>query len=149
MTEVKTYIDVMNSMFNNTYEKNDKKDKMRNYFTINRRFAIKHPEQAAKMSTIGINTEHAVDSINYFLQILYKNRTPKWVYLKSLKPNISKYKYNEDSKKYFIELHEIDDKIFQNALEFEPNKILQELKLIDKYLKEINKIKSFTLDETL
>lgn len=61
MKEVKTYIDVMNSMFNNTYETNDKKDKMRNYFTINRRFAIKHPEQAAKMSMIGINTEHAVD----------------------------------------------------------------------------------------
>lgn len=83
--------DIINMMF---YDRNGfdalKDDVLKaNYFIINRRFAIMFPQQAAKLSLMGINEAQVIRFWANFMKTKGYTRMPRELYLKSEKNGIA------------------------------------------------------------
>ena len=136
-SEVKTPFQVLDIMFSTQeqFDKLTKKDKERNFFIINRRIAINFPLQAFKLALNGINQEYAVDCL-YMITKRYNGCKPAWMYLKTAKEKEKvKLKFSDEAKNFYLKMNEIDEKVFQKAIEFEPKKMQEILTKIDKQIK--------------
>ena len=117
----------------------------RNYFMVNRTFAIKFPLQAAYFSLTGINEAEVVrEWQNFIIQKNMFGRVPQWVYTKGSKKSSEK----KESKKEFpnsllieYSLHySIGMKDIKDALEFYHDDMVKELKRFETLMKAKNSI---------
>lgn len=117
----------------------------RNYFMVNRTFAIKFPLQAAYFSLTGINEAEVVrEWQNFIIQKNMFGRVPQWVYTKGSKKSSEK----KESKKEFpnsllieYSLHyRIGMKDIKDALEFYHDDMVKELKRFETLMKAKNSI---------
>jgi hypothetical protein len=113
-------------------------EKRKNFFMINRRFAIQHPMQAHVLNNLRINQEGVVDIWQRFLRKQYK-KTPYWMYTKGVKKakekkekeiNIPNAIIEEFAKRNMFDIHSVRD-----ALEFYPEEMKKELKNFEKLTK--------------
>ena len=117
------------------YKEATKIDKRKNFFMINRRFAIGHPMQANALNALKINQESAVDVWQKFMSKQY-NKTPYWMYTKGVKKaqeekerkiNISNAVIEEYAKRHGYEIKSVLE-----ALDFFPDQMLKELQTFEK-----------------
>lgn len=145
MDKPRTYIDVMNIMFtcnDELYQTVTQKEKNKNAFLINKRFAIAHPDYAYKLSVIK-NVELIVDIWYTYIKDIYKGNIPKWVYTKVDKEIKEKSltSFTERSKLFYISKNKIKETDFNQAVYFSPNVMTEELKNIELHLKTLDKFK--------
>lgn len=122
----------------NKWDEVTKRDKIKNFFILNQRFAINYPLQANLLSHIKINTEHVVDFWKTFLSSKYK-KTPYWMYTKGKKKQeeqkqkktkINKKTVSEYAKYYNFDIHSVRD-----AIEIFPDDMKKELNKFEKMSK--------------
>jgi hypothetical protein len=133
--------DLIKIIFTNPekYKEITRGEKQKNYFIINRRFAINFPLQANALQHIKINQAAVIDFWQRFLRKQYKF-VPGWIYTKGVKKTqeIKEKKLNVSDNliteyaKYF----QIDRKSILDALEFYPEKMIYELKQFEKILNQ-------------
>jgi hypothetical protein len=113
-------------------------DKSKNFFILNRRFAINYPLQANILQYLKINPIDVIDFWQHFLRKSY-NKTPFWIYTKGVKKTqeIKEKKTNlsKDLIDQYCKVYNIDKKTIRDALEFYPNEITQEIKQFEKMIK--------------
>jgi len=106
-------------------------EKRKNFFMVNRRFAIQHPMQANALNHIRIDQSAAVDIWQRFMQKQY-NKTPFWMYTKGVKKakeqkeqkiNIPSAVIEDYAKRNMMDLQSVHD-----AIEFFPKEMKKELK---------------------
>ena len=121
------------------YEKITPGEKRKQYFMINRRFAIQFPMQANALQHLKINQAGVVDFWQQFMRKTYK-RTPGWMYTKGVKKakqdkekkiNVSETLVNEYCRRMVL-----DKKSVYDALEFYPDLMLKELKQFEKIINQ-------------
>jgi hypothetical protein len=114
-------------------------EKRKQFFMVNRRFAIQYPMQANALQHLKINQAGVVDFWQKFMQ-QYNGRTPSWMYTKGIKKakatketklSVSVATINEYSKRM-----EIDRKSIYDAIEFYPAAMKKELKDFEKTIKQ-------------
>ncbi len=117
------------------YKEASKIDKRKNFFMINRRFAIGHPMQANALNSLKINQEQAIDIWQRFMRKTY-NKTPFWLYIKGVKKakeekekkiNISSATIEEYARR-----HNYDRKTVLEALNLFPKEMIHELQTFEK-----------------
>jgi len=102
------------------------------YFILNRFMSINFPLQASYLNDIGINSIDVVKFWAKFLRSKYK-KTPTFFYTKT--KNISEtYIPDENIKKEYCKINNIDVKTFKDALSFFPNELKKELDDLDNFL---------------
>ena len=139
---VKNPIEVLNALFDlsgRAYAKLTDKDKKRNFFIVNRRLAIGLPNIAFGLATMNVNEIYAMDFWHRFIRS-QKMRKPSWMYLKlAKKQSITKIKFSNDAKEYYMKVNDIGPREFDEALKFCPDEMKKILQAIDKQLKLIKK----------
>lgn len=114
-------------------------EKRKQYFMVNRRFAIQFPMQANALQHLKINQAGVVDFWQQFMRRTYK-RTPGWMYTKGVKKakqdkekkiNVSETLVNEYCRRLVV-----DKKSVYDAIEFYPDLMLKELKEFDKMINQ-------------
>ena len=114
-------------------------EKRKQYFMVNRRFAIQFPMQANALQHLKINQAGVVDFWQQFMRKMYK-RTPGWMYTKGIKKakkekerkiNVSESLISEYAKIMKMDKHSIYD-----ALEFYPDLMKKELQDYEKLIKQ-------------
>ena len=120
------------------YEEVGRGEKRKNFFMINRRFAIQHPMQAQALNTLRINQEGAVDIWQRFLRKQYK-KTPFWMFTKGVKKakEVKEKKINIPTEviEEYAKRHRLDLQSVWDALEFFPKEMSKELKDFEKLSK--------------
>ena len=114
-------------------------EKRKQFFMVNRRFAIQFPMQANALQHLKINQAGVVDFWQHFMQRTY-NRTPGWMYTKGVKKaKLDKEKKNNVSEKLIDEYArrmKLDRKSIYDALEFYPDLMVKELKQFEKVINQ-------------
>jgi len=114
-------------------------EKRKQYFMVNRRFAIQFPMQANALQHLKINQSAVVDFWQKFMRQTY-NRTPGWMYTKGIKKakevkerktNISESLITEYARRM-----EMDRKSVVDALNFYPDLMQKELKQFEKVINQ-------------
>ena len=136
----------MNIMFtcnDDLYQTITQKEKSKNAFLLNRRFAIAHPDQAYKLSNIKNVEDLIVDFWYSYVKSVYVGKVPKWVYTKVDKEVKEKSltNFTERSKSFYIIKNKISEKDFNQAVYFSPKDMMEELKSIETHLKTLEKFK--------
>jgi hypothetical protein len=117
------------------YKEASKVEKRKNFFMINRRFAIGHPREANALNALKINQEGAIDVWQKFMRKKYE-KTPGWIYLSGVKKakedsekkiNISSETVSEYARRYSY-----DRKTILDALHLFPEEMSKELKTFEK-----------------
>lgn len=135
--------DLINSMFTSPekYGKARNLDKSKNFFMINRRFAIKFPTQANMFNHIKSPGAKVVDCWSWVARSVGKGKVPYWMYTKTKKPkkpktkkskkrkgfNPDTYEPKEESLQKFLNLHELGMKDYELALSFNKEETLKKL----------------------
>lgn len=114
-------------------------EKRKQFFMVNRRFAIQFPMQANALQHLKINQSGAVDFWQQFMRKQY-NRTPKWMYTKGVKKSkeAKERKINVSEKliNQYCSRMTIDKKSVYDALEFYPDLMQKELKDFEKMINQ-------------
>jgi hypothetical protein len=114
-------------------------EKRKHFFMCNRRFSIQHPLQANALQISKINQEAVIDWWQRFLRTTYKGYYPKWMYTTGVKKaqesKEKKIKVSNELIREFCKWNKIDKKTVEDALEFFPEKMLNELKSFEKITK--------------
>ena len=112
-------------------------DKKKNFFMINRRFAINYPAQANALNHIRIEQDHAVDIWQSFLSKKY-SKPPYWIYAKGIKKakqtQQEKRKIKDSVIYEYARINKLDVKSVKDALELFPDESYKELKKFEKTL---------------
>ena len=113
-------------------------EKRKNFFMINRRFAIQHPHQAQALNHLRIDQAGSVDIWQRFMQKNY-NKSPFWMWTKGIKKAKEKKEQKINIPTAIIEeyakLHMFDYQSVRDALEFFPKEMQKELKDFEKLTK--------------
>ena len=122
------------------YDKIPPGEKRKQYFMINRRFAIQFPMQANALQHLKVNQAAVVDFWQKFMK-QYNGRTPGWMYTKGIKKAKEvKEKKNHGVSEELISTYairmEIDKKSIIDALEFYPDEMIKELKQFEKIINQ-------------
>ncbi len=121
------------------YSKIPPGEKRKQYFMINRRFAIQFPMQAAALQHLRIDQASVVDFWQKFMES-YNGRTPGWMYTKGIKKakevkerktNVSQELITEYARRM-----EFDRKSVVDALFFYPDLTQKELKQFEKVINQ-------------
>lgn len=114
-------------------------EKRKNFFLLNRRFAIQFPMQANVLQHLKINQAAVMDFWQVFLRKYY-NKTPGWMYTKGVK-KLEKEKENSTSVsskliEEYAKRMKIEKKSIYEALEHYPDLIKKELKNFEKLINQ-------------
>jgi len=113
-------------------------EKRKNFFMLNRRFAINFPAQANALQLLKINQSAVIDFWQNFLRKQYKY-VPGWMYTKGMKKSQEvKEKKMAVTNAQIIEyckFMKLDIKTVKDALEFYPLEMTKEIK---DFIKVIN-----------
>lgn len=114
-------------------------EKRKNFFILNRRFAIQFPMQANALQHVKINQVGAMDFWQSFMRKHY-DRTPGWMYTKGVKKAKEVKERKTTVSKKLIDQYAIkmsmDPKSIHDALEFYPDLMAAELKTFDKMINQ-------------
>jgi hypothetical protein len=114
-------------------------EKRKQYFMVQRRFAIQFPMQANALQHLKINQAAVMDFWQKFMRKTYQ-RTPGWMYTKGIKKAkvVKEKKYNVSDKLIFDYANrmEMDKKSIYEALEFYPDLMVTELKQYEKMINQ-------------
>jgi hypothetical protein len=117
------------------YKEASKIDKRKNFFMIQRRFAIAHPLQANALNSLKINQEAAIDVWQKFMRKKYE-KTPGWMYIKGTKKakedNEKKIKISSSTIQEYAKLYGYQIKAVNDALKLYPEKMAAELQAFEK-----------------
>jgi len=120
------------------YKEVTKGEKRKNYFMINRRMVIQHPEQAQLLNHIKINQEQSVDVWQKFLSKKY-GKTPHWMFTKGIKASKEALeKKTSIPDKLLVEYakyHKLDLRSVKDTLKMFPDKMKKDLKAYEKTMK--------------
>ena len=139
MTE---FFDLIKIIFTDSSQYNDipRGEKQKHYFLLQRRFAIQFPMQANVLQSLKINQSAVIDFWHIFLRKQYKY-VPNWMYTKGVKKTQEvkekKLTVSNELIKEYCKYMKIDPKSVKDALEFWPDKMIEELKEFEKMLKQI------------
>ena len=115
------------------YEKLKSYDKTRNKFMLQRFMAIRYPEAAQAFNINKINPLGVIDSWHK-VAIQFK-RVPGWIYTRVRKKKKVKesktFEPSDDTIKYYMQLNEIGNREYKEALKINKKNILEELKKIE------------------
>lgn len=138
MTE---FFDIIKIIFTDPlkYKEISKGEKQKNYFLLNRRFAIQFPMQANALQHLKINQSAVIDFWQMFLRRQYKYM-PNWMYTKGVKKaqevKEKKLTVNNEVIKEYCKYFKIDPKSVRDALEYYPTDMIRELKDFESILKQ-------------
>ena len=116
-------------------------EKRKQYFMVQRRFAIQFPMQANALQHLKVNQAEVMNFWQKFMRNTYNGRTPGWMFTKGVK----KAKKIKEKKNYGISevlistyaiKMKIDRKSIIDALEFFPEKMSGELKKFEKIINQ-------------
>jgi|GEM_PF-2040999 len=111
-------------------------DKRKNFFIVQRRFAIKYPLQCQSLQHIRINDVAVIDFWQNFIIKQY-NKVPYWMYTKGVKKSNEKREKELNIKdsiiKEFSVYYNYDIKSVKEALKVYPNEMKKELNDFQKY----------------
>jgi hypothetical protein len=109
--------------------------KRRHHFMINRFFAIKFPSNAQMFNKNGINGSAVVDSWSLVAQRF--TSVPTWFYTKTKKAPAKKEEYipSEEALEFFMKLHEIGKREYNELKKFAPEQLEFELRKLEKTIK--------------
>jgi hypothetical protein len=120
------------------YKEISKGDKRKNFFMVNRRFAIGHPIQAGLLNHIRVNQSAVIDVWQGFMRKTY-NKTPFWMFIKGIKKTKeqkeSKRNISSESIREYARINRMDLKSINDALEMFPDKMTKEIKDFEKIRK--------------
>lgn len=114
-------------------------EKRKNFFLLNRRFAVQYPMQANALQHNKINQSAVIDFWYYFLKKQYKT-TPHWMFIKGVKKakdekekkiNISEKEIDE-----YVKFMKVDKKSIYDAIQFYPDLMISELKSFQKIINQ-------------
>lgn len=112
--------------------------KSKNFFITQRRMAINFPLQANMLQGLRVVPHTVMDFWQDFLSKQYK-KIPGWMYAKGVKQNEKqkerKIKVSKETITRYCKLHNIERKTVDDALEFFPDEMENELKEFDKTTK--------------
>lgn len=133
--------DIIKIIFTNPVEYNNisRGEKQKNYFLLNRRFAINFPLQANALQHLKINHGAVIDFWQVFLRKQYKY-VPNWMYISGVKKTqeVKETKTNINSSliKEYAKFMKMDIKRIYDAIELFPNDMLKEIKDFEKMMKQ-------------
>ena len=136
--------DFINVLFTNPseYSSITPGEKRKQYFMIQRRFAIQFPLQANALQHLKINQAAVIDFWQKFMRKQY-NYVPKWNYVKGVKKSQEakekKLTISNEVIKEYCKYFQVDKKSVIDALEFFEADMIRELKDFEKILKEKQK----------
>lgn len=114
-------------------------EKRKQYFMVNRRFAIQFPMQANALQHLKINQSGVVDFWQHFMRKQYQ-RTPGWMFTKGVKKakesKESKIKVSEKLIDAYCKKMVIEKKSVMEALEFYPDLMVKEIKEFEKMINQ-------------
>lgn len=115
------------------------REKQKNFFILNRRFAIQFPLQANLLSRSGINNIEVMNFWKRFLSTKYK-KTPYWMYVKGEKKRKEqkekKLNITEKHIREYANFYILDIKSVKDAIEFYPKQMQKEIKDLEKMQKK-------------
>lgn len=119
------------------YSELSKLDKIKNFFMLNRRFAIQYPMQAQVLNHLNINQPEAIDIWQRFISSKY-NKQPHWLFTKGIKATKkekeSKMKISHNTIVKYAQQYNLDTKQVYDALNFFGKDFLSELKTYEKLI---------------
>ena len=119
---------------NNKYEDLKSYDKIKHNFMLNRFMSIQYPIQAQMFNRLGISSLGVSDSWRKVGR-QYK-RTPGWVFTKLSKnqKNQKTYTPSAEALNLFLQINEIGEREYKEALKFNNELVVESLKGIEKQL---------------
>lgn len=106
-------------------------DKNKHSFMLNRLMSIQFPMQASMLNALKISQIGQAETWR-MIGKQYK-RTPGFIYTKtSTKKEKTKKKYSDDAVRKYMQINEIGEREFKEALKFNEEEILKSLEIIDK-----------------
>lgn len=129
------------ALFENPGEYNDitPGEKRKQFFMVNRRFAIQFPMQANALQHLKINQVGVVDFWQKFMRKQYQ-RTPGWMFTKGVKKAVKEKEKKTNVSATLITEYakrmKIDRKSIEDALEFYPDLMISELKNFEKMINQ-------------
>ncbi len=119
---------------NNKYEDLKSYDKIKHNFMLNRFMSIQYPIQAQMFNRLGISSLGVSDSWRKVGR-QYK-RTPGWVFTKLSKnqKNQKTYTPSAEALNLFLQINEIGEREYKEALKFNNEVVVESLKGIEKQL---------------
>jgi hypothetical protein len=119
---------------NNKYENLKSYDKIKHNFMLNRFMSIQYPIQAQMFNRLGIYSLGVSDSWRRVGR-QYK-RTPGWIFtkLKKNQKNQKLYTPSPEALTLFLQINQIGEREYKEALQFNPESVIDSLKSIEKQL---------------
>ena len=106
-------------------------EKRKQFFPMQRRFAIAHPQEANALQHLKINQAAVADFWQRFMFIKYRRVTPNWMYtkgvVKSRKEKEKKLNVSEKLILQYAKFKEIDVKSIRDALVLFEKEMVKEL----------------------
>ena len=130
--------DLINALFTNKEYVNNitMETAKQSLFMVLRRLAIQYPIQA---NVFNDNKVNALDTIKFWSDYLYCGYAPKWVYTSgATKSKADKSVLSTADIKLYKQHYGINDKDFDAAMRFYPNELIEEIKEINTFYKNIN-----------
>ena len=120
------------------YESVSRGDKKKNFFILQRMFAINFPLQAQALNSLKIDPVSVLNFWQKYLSNLY-HRTPFWMYTKGAKKTKEakekKLDIKESTIKEYAKRFNLDIKSVRDAIEFFPKESAKEFKDFEKIYK--------------
>lgn len=114
-------------------------EKRKNFFMLNRRFAINFPVQANALQLLKINQSAVIDFWQNFLRKHYKY-VPGWMYTEGIKKSqeIKEKKMTVTNAQIteYCKFMKLDVKTVKDALEFYPEEMTKEIKDLSKIINQ-------------
>ena len=133
--------DMVNIIFGKPeeYKKVSAMDKSRNFFMLNRFFAINFPSLSNAMNINGISAPAVIDYWQSMLSQKF-NRTPGWIYAKTKKEKpkatdkLSDWQPKKETIAKYLEMNRCSSKEYYNCMELFGDKFKQEIKDFEKMM---------------
>lgn len=124
----------------NIFEQSEKYENLKNYdkvkhnFMLNRFMSIQYPIQAQMFNALGISSIGVSDSWRRVGR-QYK-KTPGWIFtkLKKNQKNTKTYSPSPEALNLFLQINQIGEREYKEALVFNPELVVESLKCIEKQL---------------
>jgi len=121
------------------YKKLTQYQKSRHAFMINRFFSIKYPVQAAIFNKVGMDAAGIIDC--WYMVAQQYRKTPGWIFTKTAKSEKDKKRYMPEDEvlDMYLQINEIGMKEYQDARTFAEEKVVADLKVLEKQMTKIQK----------
>lgn len=127
--------DYIKTIFSQRKDYEELKDyaKKKNAFMLNRFMSIQYPVQAQMFNVMNVNSVGVANSWRK-VGIRHK-RTPGWIFTKTKKKaKDSTYSPSDEVLSLYLKVNEIGMREYKDAMTYDPEKVIQDLKTIEKQI---------------